>query len=81
MYKIIDEKCLVIDEKNKAYEEVTDIAEKRKKQIDQLRLSIKTREDALSDLNNKNRSLLTQVNNLCSFMTIDIFVFEYTNYI
>lgn len=59
--KIIEEKCFLLEEKCKAYEEVTSDAEKRKKQIDQLRLSIKSRDDAITELNNKNRSLLVQV--------------------
>lgn len=59
--KVIEEKASLLEEKCRAYDEVTTIAEKRKKQVDQLRLSIKSRDDALTDLNNKNRSLLAQV--------------------
>ncbi|XP_058799122.1 centrosomin isoform X2 [Phymastichus coffea] len=58
--KILSEKCDLLEEKCRAYEEVTTVAEKRKKQVDQLRLSVKSRDDALTDLNNKNRSLLQQ---------------------
>ncbi|XP_032453157.1 centrosomin isoform X9 [Nasonia vitripennis] len=61
--KVIEEKTCLLEDKCKAYEEVTSVAEKRKKQIDQLRLSVKTRDDALTDLNNKNRSLLSQFEN------------------
>lgn len=59
--KILEEKSLLQEEKCKAYEEVTLVAEKRKKQIDQLRSSIKSRDDIITELNNKNRSLLVQV--------------------
>ncbi|XP_011495144.1 PREDICTED: centrosomin [Ceratosolen solmsi marchali] len=61
--KIIDQKSVSLEEKSKAYDEVSEVAEKRKKQIDQLRLSIKSRDDALTDLNSKNRSLLSQFEN------------------
>lgn len=59
--KLIEEKSFSLQEKCKAYEEVASVAEKRKKQIDQLRLSIKSRDDAITELNNRNRSLLIQV--------------------
>lgn len=59
--KLLNEKCDLFEEKCRAFEEVTTVAEKRKKQVDQLRLSVKSRDDALTDLNNKNRSLLQQV--------------------
>ena len=59
--KIIEEKTSLLEEKCRAYEEVSAEAEKRKKQVDQLRLSVKSRDEALTDLNNKNRSLLAQV--------------------
>ncbi|XP_076643396.1 phosphodiesterase 4D interacting protein centrosomin isoform X3 [Halictus rubicundus] len=52
----LENKCQALDELNA-------VAEKRKKQIDQLRTSIKTRDDALTDLNNKHRSLLSQFEN------------------
>lgn len=58
--KIVEEKNLLLEEKNRAYEEVSLVAEKRKKQVGHLRLSLKSRDDALTDLNNKNRSLLSQ---------------------
>lgn len=52
----MENKCLTFDELNA-------VAEKRKKQIDQLRTSIKTRDDAFTDLNNKHRTLLSQLEN------------------
>nr|XP_034190787.1 centrosomin isoform X2 [Osmia lignaria] len=61
--RIIKEKNAQLDEKYRAYEELNAVSEKRKKQVDQLRASIKTRDDALTDLNNKHRALLTQFEN------------------
>ncbi|XP_078050206.1 phosphodiesterase 4D interacting protein centrosomin isoform X2 [Augochlora pura] len=52
-----------LENKCQAFDELNAVAEKRKKQIDQLRTSIKTRDDALTDLNNKHRSLLSQLEN------------------
>nr|XP_012143776.1 PREDICTED: centrosomin isoform X3 [Megachile rotundata] len=61
--RIIKEKNAQLDEKCRAYEELNTVSEKRKKQVDQLRASIKTRDDALTDLNNKHRALLSQFEN------------------
>ncbi|XP_015438709.1 PREDICTED: centrosomin isoform X2 [Dufourea novaeangliae] len=52
-----------LESKCQAFDELNEVAEKRKKQVDQLRVSIKTRDDALTDLNNKNRTLLSQFEN------------------
>lgn len=60
--RLIKEKIILLEEKCKACDELTAIAEKRKKQVDQLRVSVKSRDDALADSNNKYRSLLYQVN-------------------
>ncbi|KAG7208405.1 hypothetical protein KM043_014637 [Ampulex compressa] len=59
---IKDRNCQ-LEEKTRAYEELTAISEKRKRQVDQLRASVKTRDDAFTDLNNKHRSLLSQFEN------------------
>lgn len=59
--RIIKEKNLQLEERCRLYEELNAVSEKRKKQVDQLRVSIKTRDDALTDLNNKHRALLSQV--------------------
>lgn len=59
--RLVKEKLLLLEETCRTYEEVNAVAEKRKKQIAQLRLSIKSRDDALTDLNNKHRALLNQV--------------------
>ncbi|XP_076239387.1 phosphodiesterase 4D interacting protein centrosomin isoform X2 [Calliopsis andreniformis] len=61
--RIIKEKNAQLEEKSRAYEEVNAVSEKRKKQVDQLRASVKTRDDALTDLNNKHRALLSQFEN------------------
>ncbi|CAK9816412.1 CDK5 regulatory subunit-associated protein 2 [Anthophora quadrimaculata] len=61
--RVIKEKNAQLDEKCRMYEELNAVSEKRKKQVDQLRASIKTRDDALTDLNNKHRALLTQFEN------------------
>ncbi|XP_017882781.1 centrosomin isoform X2 [Ceratina calcarata] len=61
--RVIKEKNTQLDEKCRMYEEVNAVSEKRKKQVDQLRTSIKTRDDALTDLNNKHRALLSQFEN------------------
>lgn len=52
-----------LENKCQTFDELNAVAEKRKKQIEQLRSSIKTRDDALTDLNNKHRSLLSQFEN------------------
>ncbi|XP_043252265.1 centrosomin isoform X1 [Colletes gigas] len=61
--RVIKEKNVQLEEKCRAYEELNVVSEKRKKQVDQLRASIKTRDDALTDLNNKHRALLSQFEN------------------
>ncbi|CAK9798579.1 CDK5 regulatory subunit-associated protein 2 [Anthophora plagiata] len=61
--RVIKEKNAQLDEKCRMYEELNAVSEKRKKQVDQLRASIKTRDDALTDLNNKHRALLSQFEN------------------
>ncbi|XP_076754592.1 phosphodiesterase 4D interacting protein centrosomin isoform X2 [Xylocopa sonorina] len=61
--RVIKEKSSQLDEKCRMYEELNVVSEKRKKQVDQLRTSIKTRDDALTDLNNKHRALLSQFEN------------------
>ncbi|XP_043275851.1 centrosomin isoform X2 [Venturia canescens] len=58
--RLVKEKMLLLEETCRTYEEVSAVAEKRKKQIVQLRLSVKSRDDALTDLNNKHRALLNQ---------------------
>ncbi|XP_076378265.1 phosphodiesterase 4D interacting protein centrosomin isoform X2 [Megalopta genalis] len=52
-----------LENRCQAFDELNAVTEKRKKQIDQLRTSVKTRDDALTDLNNKHRSLLSQLEN------------------
>lgn len=61
--RVIKEKVMVLEEKARAYDEATATAERRKRQIDQLRFSVKSRDDALTDLNNKHRALLSQMEN------------------
>ncbi|XP_044594988.1 centrosomin isoform X5 [Cotesia glomerata] len=61
--RVIKEKILMFEEKCRAFEELTAVAEKRKKQVDQLRASVKSRDDALVDSNNKYRTLLNQFEN------------------
>lgn len=60
--RLIKQKSALLEEKCQAYEEVSQVSEKRKKQLIQLRTSIKTRDDALTEINNKHRALLSQVN-------------------
>jgi len=60
--RLIKQKSALLEEKCQAYEEVSQVSEKRKKQIIQLRASVKTRDDALTEINNKHRALLSQVN-------------------
>ncbi|KAL2717406.1 interaptin isoform X6 [Vespula squamosa] len=61
--RAIKEKNTSLEEKCKAYEEICSVSDRRKRQIDQLRMSIKARDDALTDLNNKHRALLSQFEN------------------
>lgn len=61
--RTIKEKSTLFEEKCRAYEELCSVSERRKKQIDQLRMSVKARDDALTDLNNKHRALLSQFEN------------------
>lgn len=60
--RLIKQKSALLEEKCQAYEEVSQVSEKKKKQLIQLRASIKTRDDALTEINNKHRALLSQVN-------------------
>lgn len=60
--RLLKQKNALLEEKCQAYEEVSQVSEKRKKQIIQLRASVKTRDDALTEINNKHRALLSQVN-------------------
>lgn len=59
--RAIKEKNTSLEEKCRAYEEICAVSDRRKRQIDQLRMSVKARDDALTDLNNKHRALLSQV--------------------
>ncbi|XP_014477215.1 PREDICTED: centrosomin isoform X2 [Dinoponera quadriceps] len=61
--RLIKEKSALLLEKCQAYEELNLVSEKRKQQIVQLRASVKTRDDALTDLNYKHRALLSQCEN------------------
>ncbi|XP_011693370.1 PREDICTED: centrosomin-like isoform X2 [Wasmannia auropunctata] len=61
--RLIKQKSALLEEKCQAYEEVSQVSEKRKKQIIQLRASVKTRDDALTEINNKHRALLSQCEN------------------
>lgn len=60
--RLVKEKSALLLEKCQVYEELNLISEKRKQQIVQLRASVKTRDDTLTDLNYKHRMLLSQVN-------------------
>lgn len=60
--RLLKQKSALLEEKCRAYEELSQVSEKRKKQIIQLRASVKTRDDALTEINNKHRALLSQVN-------------------
>jgi len=60
--RLLKQKSALLEEKCQACEEVSQVSEKRKKQIIQLRASVKTRDDALTEINNKHRALLSQVN-------------------
>ena len=59
--RLLKDKALLLEETSRTCEEVSAVAEKRKTQIVQLRLSVKSRDDALTELNNKHRALLNQV--------------------
>ncbi|XP_043524063.1 centrosomin-like isoform X2 [Frieseomelitta varia] len=61
--RVIKERNAQLEERCRLYEESNAVSEKRKKQVDQLRASIKTRDDALTELNNKHRALLSQFEN------------------
>ncbi|XP_043663941.1 interaptin isoform X4 [Vespula pensylvanica] len=61
--RAIKEKNTSLEEKCRAYEEICSVSDRRKRQIDQLRMSVKARDDALTDLNNKHRALLSQFEN------------------
>ncbi|XP_012262634.2 CDK5 regulatory subunit-associated protein 2 isoform X2 [Athalia rosae] len=58
--RIVKEKTLLLDERLRAYEELHNDCEKRKKQVDSLRASVKARDDALIEINNKHKTLLSQ---------------------
>ncbi|XP_015517212.2 centrosomin isoform X2 [Neodiprion lecontei] len=58
--RIIKEKSLQLEERLRSCDELTNDCEKRKKQVDSLRASVKTRDDALIELTNKHKSLLSQ---------------------
>lgn len=60
--RLLKQKNTLLEEKCRMYEEINQVSEKRKKQIIQLRTSVKTRDDALAEINNKHRALLSQVN-------------------
>ncbi|KYM86662.1 Centrosomin [Atta colombica] len=61
--RLIKQKSALLEEKCQAYEEVSQVSEKRKNQIIQLRASIKSRDDVLVEINNKHRALLSQCEN------------------
>ncbi|XP_020277823.1 centrosomin isoform X3 [Pseudomyrmex gracilis] len=61
--RLLKQKNTLLEEKCRAYEEISQVSEKRKKQIIQLRSFVKTREDALTEINNKHRALLSQCEN------------------
>ncbi|XP_011261366.2 CDK5 regulatory subunit-associated protein 2 isoform X2 [Camponotus floridanus] len=61
--RLLKQKNSLLEEKNRMYEEIKQVSEKRKKQIIQLRTSVKTRDDALAEINNKHRTLLSQCEN------------------
>lgn len=72
--RAIKEKSTLLEEKCRAYEEICSVSDRRKRQIDQLRMSVKARDDALTDLNNKHRALLSQVKKHVSFY---LFIFSF----
>lgn len=59
--RMLKEKCGQLEEKIKMCDELYAVSEKRKKQIDSLRLSLKTKDDSFTDLSNKHRLLVSQV--------------------
>ncbi|XP_072761406.1 uncharacterized protein Cnn isoform X3 [Anoplolepis gracilipes] len=61
--RLLKQKNTILEEKCRMYEELNQVSEKRKKQIVQLRTSVKTRDDALAEINNKHRTLLSQCEN------------------
>ncbi|XP_018351715.1 PREDICTED: centrosomin isoform X2 [Trachymyrmex septentrionalis] len=61
--RLIKQKSALLEEKCQAYEEVSQVSEKRKNQIIQLRASVKSRDDVLVEINNKHRALLSQCEN------------------
>ncbi|XP_018397597.1 PREDICTED: centrosomin isoform X2 [Cyphomyrmex costatus] len=61
--RLIKQKSTLLEEKCHAFEEVSQVSEKRKNQIIQLRASVKSRDDALVEINNKHRALLSQCEN------------------
>ncbi|XP_070158297.1 centrosomin isoform X4 [Polyergus mexicanus] len=61
--RLLKQKNTLLEEKCRMYEEINQVSEKRKKQIIQLRTSVKTRDDALAEINNKHRALLSQCEN------------------
>ncbi|XP_011347719.1 centrosomin isoform X2 [Ooceraea biroi] len=61
--RLLKQKTTLLEEKCQAYEDISQVSEKKKKQIVQLRASVKTRDDALTELNNKHRALLSQCEN------------------
>ncbi|XP_031841742.1 phosphodiesterase 4D interacting protein centrosomin isoform X2 [Nomia melanderi] len=61
--RVNKELSVQLENKCQAFDELNTVVEKRKKQVDQLRASVKTRDDALTDLNNKHRTLLSQFEN------------------
>ncbi|XP_050453761.1 CDK5 regulatory subunit-associated protein 2 isoform X4 [Cataglyphis hispanica] len=61
--RLLKQKNTLLEEKCRMYEEINQVSEKRKKQIIQLRTSVKTRDDALAEINNKHRALLLQYEN------------------
>ncbi|KAL0115738.1 hypothetical protein PUN28_010934 [Cardiocondyla obscurior] len=61
--RLVKQKNTLLEEKCQAYEEISQVSEKRKKQIIQLRGSVKTRDDALTEINIKHRALLSQCEN------------------
>jgi len=69
--RLLKQKNALLEEKHRAYEDISQVSEKRKKQIVQLRASVKTRDDALTELNNKHRALLSQVKKIALFRTTD----------
>lgn len=78
--RLLKQKNALLEEKCRAYEEISQVSEKRKKQIIQLRSFVKTREDALTEINNKHRALLSQVNYvdirkfICTFLFILFYI-------